>query len=225
VPVQRVVATAKPPASGLPLGLRYSVLKRDESGRYVEVDPDMTFHSGDRIRLQVQSNTTGHLYVVMQGSSGVWRLLFPSSEVAGGDNRIASGDTRQIPPGDRGQFLFDEQAGVEKLFVVLSRQPEPDLDKLIYAISGTDNGSGGGGSKGEPNSSPSLDAQGSRTMLARASVSDDVVARLRQEMLSRDLVFEKVEGNDVKAENAAYVVNPSSAPDARLVVDIKLVHK
>lgn len=62
-------------------------------------------------------------------------------------------------------------------------------------------------------------------MLARASVSDDVVARLRQEMLSRDLVFEKVEGNDVKAENAAYVVNPSSAPDARLVVDIKLVHK
>jgi hypothetical protein len=38
---------------------------------------------------------------------------------------------------------------------------------------------------------------------------------------SRDLVFEKVDST----ENAAYVVNPSNAPDARLVVDIALKHK
>jgi len=179
------------------------------------VDPDTTFHTGDRIRLQVQANTTGYLYIVMQGTSGTWRLLFPSPEVAGGSNVIRRGDMRQIPPGDSGQFFFDEQAGVEKLFFVLSRQPEPDLDKLIYSVGG------------KPGASDTGDSNSARTLLARATVSDDIVARLRQQMSSRDLVFEKVEGGngDGKAENAAYVVNKSGAPDARLVVDVKLTHK
>ena len=201
-------APAEPAA--MPLGLRYSVLKRDPAGRFEEIDPDTTFHSGDRIRLEVAANTSGYLYVVMQGSSGNWSLLSPTPEVAAGNNLIQRGESRQIPSGDRGQFFFDEQAGVEKLFLVLSRQPEPDLDKLIYSVGG----------------SPSSPAP-SRTLMAKATVNDDVVARLRQQMASRDLVFEKVEGGggNVKAENAAYVVNPSSAPDARLVVDVKLTHK
>jgi hypothetical protein len=40
-------------------------------------------------------------------------------------------------------------------------------------------------------------------------------------------VFEKVDSAsaDGKLENAAYVVNPSTAPDARLVVDVALKHK
>jgi hypothetical protein len=66
-------------------------------------------------------------------------------------------------------------------------------------------------------------------LMEQASVNDDVVTRLRQDLSARDLVFEKVDsssgGKDVKAENAAYVVNPSTAPDARLVVDVRLTHK
>jgi uncharacterized protein DUF4384 len=182
-------------AASVPLGLRYAVLKRDEGGQYREIDPDTSFRSGDRIRLKVDANTSGYLYVVMQGSSGTWKLLFPSAEVAGGSNLVRKGDTRQIPPGDRGQFVFDEQAGNEKLFIVLTRQPEPDLDKLIYSMGGT--------------------------LVAQGMVRDDVVSKLRGQVASRDLVFEKVDST----ENAAYVVNPSTAPDARLVVDVALKHK
>ena len=182
-------------AATVPLGLRYAVLKRDEGGQYQEVDPDVSFRSGDRIRLKVDANTSGYLYVVMQGSSGTWKLLFPSAEVAGGSNLVRKGDTRQIPPGDRGQFVFDEQAGNEKLFIVLTRQPEPDLDKLIYSMGGT--------------------------LVSQAAVRDNVVSKLRGQVASRDLVFEKVDST----ENAAYVVNPSTAPDARLVVDVALKHK
>lgn len=193
--------------ASVPLGLRYAVLKRDASGQYQEVDPDTSFRSGDRIRLHVDANTSGYLYVVMQGSSGTWRLLFPSAEVAGGSNLVRKGESRQIPSGDRGQFVFDEQAGNEKLFIVLTRQPEPDLDKLIYSM---------GGKPGDPKD---------RALVAQASVSDNVVSKLRTQ--SRDLVFEKVDSAsaDGKLENAAYVVNPSTAPDARLVVDIALKHK
>ena len=66
--------------AAVPLGVRYSVLKRNSANQFVEVDPDTTFHSGDRIRLQVRTNTTGYLYVVAQGSSGTWQVLFPASD-------------------------------------------------------------------------------------------------------------------------------------------------
>jgi len=200
-------------SASIPLGLRYAVLKRDANNQYNEVDPDTSFRSGDRIRLKVDANTSGYLYVVMQGSSGTWKLLFPSAEVAGGSNLVHKGESRQIPSGERGQFVFDEQAGNEKLFIVLTRQPEPDLDKLIYSMGGTPAKDGSRGSD--------------RSLVAQASLGDDVVSKLRSQMTSRDLVFEKVDSAsaDGKTENAAYVVNPSTAPDARLVVDVALKHK
>jgi hypothetical protein len=204
------------PVANVPLGLRYSVLKRDGAGKFVEVDSDATFRSGDRIRLNVDTNTPGYLYVVMQGSSGNWRLLFPSNDVEGGNNRIEKGATQQIPSGDKGQFLFDEQSGTEKLFLVLSRKPEPDLDKLIYSITG------GGSSPGSTQD---------KKLMAKATVGDDVVNRLREEVKSRDLVFEKIDeisiqqnGGEVRTEKATYVVNPSRTDDARLVVDVALKH-
>jgi hypothetical protein len=197
-------------AANVPLGLRYSVLRRDGSGKFAEVDADATFRSGDRIRLHVDTNTSGYLYVVMQGSSGNWRLLFPSSDVEGGTNRIEKGTSQQIPAGDTGQFVFDQQSGTEKIFLVLSRKPEADLDKLIYSITGA--------------------STSDRTLMAKASVSNDVVNRLRDEVKSRDLVFEKIDeikeepDGHVKNEKATYVVNPNRTDDARLVVDVALKH-
>ena len=78
----------------------------------------------------------GILYVVAQGSSGNWQVLFPSREVSNGSNLVHRGETRLVPGGNQGQFVFDEQAGTEKLFFVLSRQPEPSLEKLIYSMGG-----------------------------------------------------------------------------------------
>jgi hypothetical protein len=194
-----------------PLGLRYSVLKRNAAGKFEEVDADATFHSGDRIRVQVDTNTRGYLYIVAQGSSGTWKVLFPSAEVAGGSNLIQRGESRVVPAGDRGQFVFDQQAGTEKLFVVLSRQPESDLDKLIYSLGGEQRN----------------DVDAPHTLLAQGSVGDDVVDRLRRQVSARDLVFEKVDSDAPggKIEKAAYVVNPNPAPDAKLVVDLSLKHK
>jgi hypothetical protein len=206
-PAPQVAAAPAAPAA-VPLGLRYSVLKRDAAGDFVEVDPASNFHSGDRIRVQVEANSSGYLYVVSQGSSGTWQPLFPASAIAGGSNHIERGEKRTVPPG--GQFMFDEKAGTEKLFLVLSRQPQADLDQLIYAVGGPQKGAGA-----------------APVLLASSSVSDEVVEKLRQQIASRDLVFEKVDSADStgKVENAAYVVNPSASADARLVVDLALSHR
>ena len=205
--------------ASVPLGLRYAVLRRD-GANYKEVDPETAFRAGDRIRLQVDSNTSGYLYVVMQGSSGNWQLLFPTPEISGGSNHVNKGQSMQVPPGNSGQFVFDETAGTEKIFLVLTRQPEQDLDKLIYSM------------QQPPATEAAKDPGATRVMVAKATVSDDVINRLRSDVQSRDLIFEKVDTDDdlpkvsgVRAENAAYVVNKSTAPDARLVVDVALRHR
>jgi hypothetical protein len=66
-------------------------------------------------------------------------------------------------------------------------------------------------------------------------IDDQLVGRLRSQMLSRDLVFEAVAAPatltqtssepDERIEAAAYVVEKSGKPDARLVVDVKLKHE
>ena len=215
-PKQNTKAAPKTPVAGehsvdvaMPLGLRYSILRRGADNQFSEVAADTMFKSGDRVRFQVKTNTTGYLYIVMQGSSGTWKLLFPATEVAGGSNLVQPGELRTVPSGDRGQFVFDDQAGTEKLFVVLTRQPEPDLDKLIYAMGG-----------------PQTTTESRNVVLAGNTVSDEMVNRLRKEMASRDLVFETSDQDPTgKPEKAAYVANPSKAADARLVVDISLRHK
>ena len=190
-----------------PLGLRYAVQKLDAATRmFREIDPDTMFRTGDVIRMQVETNTGGYLYVVTQGASGKWSVLFPRAEVAGGSNRVEAHQKIEVP-GSSGGWRFDEHAGTEKLFLVLARQPEPDLNKLIYTVRG-----------------------GGNTLVAQATVGDDVVSRLRGQVRSRDLVFEKVDeatqdSAPVKNENAAYVVSVSTAPDAQLVKDIGLVHR
>jgi hypothetical protein len=196
-----------------PLGLRYAVLKRESGATFHEVDPETKFRTGDSIRLNVTPSTSGYLYVVQQGASGIWTLLFPRPDVKAGSNFVEKGQMLAVP-NEKAMWTFDAHAGEEKLFIVLARKPEPDLDKLIYSI----------GANG------STDAGAGQKLVAQAKVQDDVVNRLREQMHSRDLIFEKVDetttdSTGVKAENAAYVVSQNPAPDARLVKDLTLSHQ
>jgi hypothetical protein len=207
--------------SAIPLGLRYSILKYGANDEAVEVDPDMVFRSGDRIRLRVQVNDTGYLYIVTQGSSGNWRVLFPSAEFDDGNNRVTRDRSYEIP--SRTRFVFDEQPGTEKLFLVLTRKPEHDLDKLIYQLD----------TPRDPEPADAPKAQKPPTLLAlnTLTVSDDLVSQLRGTLVARDLVFEKV--NEEKParqsqhnpEKAVYVVNPARDASARLIVDVDLKHR
>ena len=203
--------------STYPLGIRYSILKR-EGAESVEVSPDEVFHSGDRIRLRIEVNGNGYLYIIHRGSSGVWKPLFPSADIAGGDNRVEKGKLYDIPSGY--VFTFDEQPGEERLFIVLSRRPESDLEGLIYSLSA-----------GEKPAEPARQAEG-KILLAQnlVNINDPMVDRLRQ-VYARDLIIEKVDETSAAAapgrakEKAVYVVNPARSADSRVVADVTLNHK
>jgi len=210
--------TAPVPTAGPALGLKYSVLKLVD-GKMVEVDPNATFHAGDRIRLSIMSNTPGYLYIIHQASSGIWKPMFPSPEVEDGNNFVEGRRNYDMPPKTR--FFFDEQPGIEKLFVVLSRTPEPDLEKMIYNLR-----DGGKAPTQEP--VKAKPERPNKVMPASAGpIENSMVGRMR-DVYARDLIIEKVDDATSSAgtkEQAIYVVNPSGSADSRVVADIRLNHK
>lgn len=200
-----------------PLGVRYSILQRKAGGAFEEVAPDSVFRSGDRIRLNVEVNDAGYLYIVHRGSSGTWKLMFPSADTAGGTNRVDKGRNYLLPPGSN--FTFVGEPGEEKLFLVLSRQPEPDLETLIDSLQG---------SKATPAATPAAPPKQQQMQLASVRLpSDDMIARYRN-LHSRDLITEKINEEPTAeraADKAVYVVNSTGQADSRVVADIQLKHQ
>ncbi len=206
-------------ASYPPLGLRYSLLRRSDSGRYDEVDTGTTFHSGDKIKVVAKGNDAGYLYVISRGTSGTWVVQFPSAEIDGGNNRIAKDQDYTVPAG--GRFNFTDQAGEEKLFMVFSRKPAPDLEKLIYSL--------GNPKAPAPVSGDAAEAPAKVLLLAgnRKPIEDPFVNRLRSQLVARDLVFEKVDDDTPgdRKEKAVYVATPDRTANARVVIDLTLKHQ
>ena len=102
-------------------GLKYRILRREPGGEAVEVDADIMFRSGDRIRFAFEPNIDGFLYVIQRGSTGRWSVLLPHPMINGGRNTVTRFDEVTIPR--EGWFRFDENPGSEELFVYLSRNP------------------------------------------------------------------------------------------------------
>ena len=108
------------------LGLRYGILRQTPDGGEGEVDPaGTTFHSGDKIRFTFESNGDGYLYLVQEGSSGKWTMLFPNPDINGGVNTVKRMQKYTIPA--QGWFVFNDTPGIDRAFVFLSREP---LDQL-----------------------------------------------------------------------------------------------
>jgi hypothetical protein len=206
------------PSTGQPpLGLRYTLLKVNADGSTLEVPADTVFHSGERIRFSIEPNASGYLYIINQGSSGTWTPMFPSAEIDDGNNKVTGFHSHTLPASPK-VFTFDTTAGTENLFIVLSRQPEPDLEQMIYSLRG----------KGAPKAAatPEEPTVTDKTLIMAASIGNPMVDRLRG-AYSRDLIVETVTAKTPgdRKETAVYVVNPSGSDDSRVVADLHLVHQ
>ena len=208
-------ATAPMPAGGAPpLGMRYTVLKLAADNTPTEVSPDTVFHAGDRIRFSMEANAPGYLYIINQGSSGTWKAMFPSAEIEDGNNRIEGWRPYTMPPKSR--LTFDATAGTENLFIVFCRQPETDLETMIYSLQGKKNAE----------AVPQPPVHSSKELIMAVNISNTAVDRMR-EAYGRDLIIEKVDPGTPgdKKETAVYVVNPSGSANSRVVADLHLVHQ
>jgi len=212
--------TAEPlgEAPAAPLGLSYSVLKQ-QNGQFVKVDPQGNFHSGDVIRLRIEVNDSGFLYVIHRDPDGIWNPLFPPGNAAEGNNAVKKNETYEIPgAGDRYRWVFDSQPGIEKLFIVLSRQRQSSFDVLLKSVN-----------KRPDERLAKSDTSRKRPDADKGSiemVSDALVAQM-DEKYSRGIKMEFVEEKESATSSVpvAYAVNPSGAPDSIVVTEVSLTHK
>ncbi|MDQ3821095.1 MAG: DUF4384 domain-containing protein, partial [Acidobacteriota bacterium] len=127
------VTTTTAPASAYSpsaIGLGYTIYMRDAGGSAVRVDPTQEFHAGDRIRLALESNTDGYLYIFHTENDGNPEMLYPDVRLEKGANRIQAHVPYEIPwnePGVENWFKFDETPATERLYIVISRQPLPAI--------------------------------------------------------------------------------------------------
>ncbi len=108
------------PQKHLNTGIRYWIeLKRH--GITTPVNNKVTFHFGDKIRFHVKPNIDGYAYILLtSGSRGEQSVLFPAPNNR--QNNIVKAGTEYVLPAE-GSFVFDNNPGIEKLTLLLSRRP------------------------------------------------------------------------------------------------------
>ncbi len=125
--------------SNAPIGLGYTLYMRNSMGDAMRVDPEREFRAGDRIRLSMEANTDGYLYVFHTENDGPPELIFPDARLNEGDNMIDAHVPYEVPsPFESNEslrwFVFDEKPANERLYIVVTREPIPGIpvgDELV----------------------------------------------------------------------------------------------
>ncbi|HEV7395501.1 MAG TPA: DUF4384 domain-containing protein [Pyrinomonadaceae bacterium] len=123
----------KPPVNGQRrLGLGMTLFMRDSNGLAVRVDPNHEFAQGDRVRVLLETNADGHLYIFNTTDGGSPVMIYPDPQLDEAGNYIKAHVPFEIPSSlsdeDRLRwFTFDEQAGTERLYFVFSPEPLKEI--------------------------------------------------------------------------------------------------
>ncbi|MCU1263747.1 MAG: hypothetical protein JWM21_65 [Acidobacteria bacterium] len=121
------------------LGLGLTLFIRDSNGLAIRVDPNHEFQKGDRVRVLLETNADGHLYIFNTTDDGDPVMVYPNPQLDDAGNFIQAHVPFEIPSSlateDRLRWLtFDEHGGTERLYFVFTREPlagVPIEDELI----------------------------------------------------------------------------------------------
>src|SRR5215470_10932323 len=127
------------PVNARRLGLGVTLFMRDSNGLAVRVDPDHVFRKGDRVRVLLETNTDGYLYIFNTTNDGPATMIYPETDLDEAGNYLQAHVPFEIPTSLAGEerlrwFAFDEVAGTEHLYFVFTREPLKDVpieDDLI----------------------------------------------------------------------------------------------
>jgi hypothetical protein len=116
-----------------------TLFMRDSNGLAVRVDPDHVFRKGDRVRILLETNSDGYLYIFNTTNDGPATLIYPDVDLDDAGNYLQAHVPFEIPSSLSTEerlrwFAFDEIAGTEHVFFVFTREPlggVPIEDELI----------------------------------------------------------------------------------------------
>jgi len=121
------------------LGLGMTLFTRDSNGLAVRVDPEHVFRKGDRVRVLLETNADGFLYIFNQTDEGPAIMIYPDADLDEAGNYIKAHVPWEIPSSASSEerlrwLVFDANPGNERLFFVFTREPldgVPIEDDLI----------------------------------------------------------------------------------------------
>ena len=116
------------PVNARRIGLGVTLFMRDSNGLAVRVDPDHVFRKGDRVRVLLESNTDGYLYIFNTTDDGPATMIYPDAQLDDAGNYLQAHVPFEIPSSGSADerlrwFAFDQVAGTERLFFVFTREP------------------------------------------------------------------------------------------------------
>ncbi|MBF0564111.1 MAG: DUF4384 domain-containing protein [Nitrospirae bacterium] len=192
----------KPKANGatkLSTGISYwiNVVNPDGSVKRSTVESN-TFSSGDRIRFAFKTNTDGYIHLLLIGSSGKSKVLFPDKRINKGLNVVQKNVDYEVP--SEKAFVFDNTPGEERVLVLFSKRPINDFKKYFEPDKVL---------KVEDIDKSSADAQSADARKTR----------------TRDLFFEEDAAGSADLKPASYVVNTSGDVNKIISLEIKLKHE
>jgi len=111
-----------------PIALGYTLFMRDVNGRPVRIEPTREFHNGDRIRISLEPNVDGYLYVFHTEGDGQPEMIYPDARLEGGENWIEAHVPVDVPSTVENDerlrwFQFYGNPATERLYVVVTREP------------------------------------------------------------------------------------------------------
>jgi Domain of unknown function (DUF4384) len=127
------------PVNAPRLGLGLTLFMRDSNGLAVRVDPDHVFQKGDRVRVLLETNADGYLYIFNTTNDGPATMIYPDAALDEAGNYLQAHVPFEIPTSLSAEerlrwFAFDENAGTEHVFFVFTREPLDGIpidDELI----------------------------------------------------------------------------------------------
>ena len=131
--------TTPPRVAAQRIGLGLTLFMRDSNGLSVRVDPSREFRKGDHVRVLLETNVDGYLYIFNTTDGGAPLMIYPDAELEEAGKYIQSHVPVDIPSSLAAEerlkwFTFDANPGVEKLHFVFTREPlatVPIEDDLI----------------------------------------------------------------------------------------------
>ncbi len=116
------------PVNARRIGLGVTLFMRDSNGLAVRVDPEHVFRKGDRVRVLLETNTDGYLYIFNTTNDGAATMIYPDADLDEAGNYLQAHVPFEIPTSLAAEerlrwFAFDEIAGTERLFFVFTREP------------------------------------------------------------------------------------------------------
>ena len=138
-------STPVTPVNARRIGLGVTLFMRDSNGLAVRVDPDHVFQKGDRVRVLLETNSDGYLYIFNTTNDGSATMIYPHADLDEAGNYLQAHVPFEIPASTSADerlrwFAFDEVAGTERLFFVFTRDPLngiPIDDDLIALCKGS----------------------------------------------------------------------------------------